>query len=91
MDPRFVIGKPALYVGNGNASYMVGFCHFELLFLLACWLLHEQNLSASAWLHFQQLFYRKSNFMLFLLTASTFTGLSEPGVPGHSGNQPYTK
>ena len=42
----------------------------------------EQNLSASAWLHFQQLFYRKSNFMLFLLTASTFTGLLEPGVPG---------
>ena len=42
----------------------------------------EQNLSASAWLHFQQLFYRKSNFMLFLLTASTFTGLLYPWVPG---------
>ena len=30
MNPKFAIGK-ALYVGNGNASYMVGFCHFELL------------------------------------------------------------
>ena len=42
INPKFAIGK-ALYVGNGNASYMVGFCHFELLFLLACFLLQEHR------------------------------------------------
>ena len=42
MNPKFAIGK-ALYVGNGNASYMVGFCHFELLFLFACFLLQEHR------------------------------------------------